>query len=304
MIQGPEGLVNFYSTGGFNRAAERRHDSDWLEARLNDPATMIHVVWRGHTLVGVGEAELRVLALRDHKMLIEEASMVVLLGIENEAAHVAVDLSHFPEARIASLGRPADLRAIGPLLPELDGGLAALARGMAHWHSRHLFCGACGRPTRSEQAGHVRRCTDPQCGIESFPRIDPAIIMRVTHCDRVLLGRQAGWPPGMHSVLAGFVEPGETLEDAVRRETLEESGLRLAEVHYFGSQPWPFPSGLMIGFIAEATTETLQLDRREIDEARWYTRDELRDSPENETFRLPRRDSIAWRLIADWMGSA
>jgi NAD+ diphosphatase len=303
MILGQDGLVNFYTSEGFNRAAQKRGDATWITARLNDPATRIHVVWRGRTLIGVDSQELCLLALGDHRILIEEAATIVLLGLEGEHAHVAIDLSHREEETMAEFGRLVDLRSIGPLLPATQAALAAFARGMAHWHSRHLFCGACGRPTRSEQAGHVRRCTGPECGIETFPRIDPAVIMRVTHANRILLGRQAVWPPGMHSVLAGFVETGEALEDAVRRETMEEVGLALASVRYFGSQPWPFPSSLMVGFVAEAVSDVLELDRQEIDQARWYTRDELKHSPEDETFRLPRRDSIAWRLVADWMNA-
>jgi len=301
MILGQGGLVNFYTSAGFNRAAYLRSDMGWFKARLSDPATQIHVVWRGRTLVGIEDSNPRILTLADHGMLIEEAATIVLLGLDGEIAHVAIDLSQHEENRLAALGRLVDLRSIGPLLPVMDGALAALARGMAHWHSRHLYCGACGHPTESVQAGHVRHCTNSQCGIETFPRIDPAVIMRVTHGDRILMGRQAIWPPGMHSVLAGFVETGETLEDAVRRETMEEVGLKLDRVEYFGSQPWPFPSSLMIAFSAEATSDDVHLDRTEIDEVRWCTREDLLASPEDENFRLPRRDSISWRLISDWI---
>ena len=304
MILGPDELVNFYTVAGFNRAVGLRDDEAWIKARLIDPMTRFHVVWRGRTLIGVDDQQLRLLARGDHDYLIEDATTIVLLGLEDDHAHVAIDLSHREEAGLADLGRFVDLRSIGPLLSARDGALAALARGMAHWHSRHLHCGACGRPTRSERAGHVRRCTGIDCAIETFPRIDPAVIMRITHGDRILLGRQASWPPGMHSVLAGFVETGESLEDAVRRETMEEVGLALDRVRYFGSQPWPFPSSLMIGFMAEAVSDQLHLDRKEIDEARWYSRDQLSRSPEDETFRLPRRDSIAWRLVSDWMTKA
>jgi NAD+ diphosphatase len=301
MILGRESLVNFYTTAGFNRAAQRRADSLWLKDMLNDPATRIHIVWRGRNLIDAQDLGSRMYLIRDHKRLIEEAEVVVLLGIEDGTAHVAIDLSSRSEESIAELGQPTDLRAIGALMSPREGGLAAFARGMAYWHGRHLFCGACGGPTRSEQAGHVRRCANPDCNVETFPRIDPAVIMRVTHGERILLGRQASWPPGMHSVLAGFVETGEALEDAVRRETFEEVGIRVEDVRYFGSQPWPFPSSLMVGFTAIAQDDALTIDRKEIDAACWRSRQELLACPENEDFRLPRRDSIARRLVEDWL---
>ena len=147
----------------------------------------------------------------------------------------------------------------------------------------------------------MRRCTNPACAAEHHPRIDPAVIMRVEHRGRILLGRQKQWPVGMHSVLAGFVEPGESLEDAVRREVGEEIGVAVDQVRYNSSQPWPFPASIMLGFSARARGTTIQVDPSELETARWYTRAELLASPENETFRLPRRDSIARRLIADWL---
>ena len=147
----------------------------------------------------------------------------------------------------------------------------------------------------------MRRCTNPACAAEHHPRTDPAVIMRVEHQGRILLGRQKQWPVGMQSVLAGFVEPGESLEDAVRREVAEEVSLRLSEVNYHSSQPWPFPSSIMLGFTAVAEDDQFQVDEHELEMARWFTREELLASPEDETFRLPRRDSIARRLVDDWI---
>jgi NAD+ diphosphatase len=194
-----------------------------------------------------------------------------------------------------------DLRSVGAIMPRDDGALLAYARGLIHWHSRHRFCGVCGHPTVSEQAGHQRRCANPVCGAVHFPRTDPAVIMLIHDGDRIILGRQAQWPPGMNSVLAGFVEPGESLEEAVAREVMEEVGIAVTEVRYRSSQPWPFPSSIMLGFTARALTADIRLSPDEIETARWYSRDELRRSPENESFRLPRRDSIARRLVDDWL---
>ena len=294
--------VNFYTTGAWDRAVEKRGDTDWFQASLRNPTTRLHVVWQGRTLVRHEDhAVLNMLDAATYNDLIASARSVVLLGCDAEAAHVAIDLSQQPEGVVTSLGQAVDLRSIGPLLPARDASLAALARGMAYWHERHQFCGLCGGPTVSEQAGYQRRCANPSCNALFFPRIDPAVIMRIEHKDRLLLGRQASWPPGMHSVLAGFVELGESLEDTVRRETFEEVGIRVGAVRYFGSQPWPFPSSLMVGFVAEALDDKLNLNREEIDSAAWFTREQLINSPEDETFKLSRKDSISRALVNDWI---
>jgi NAD+ diphosphatase len=294
--------VNFYTTGSWDRAVEKRGDAEWFHASLRSPSTRIHVVWQGRTLVRHEDhAALNILNAAAYSDLFEMARSVVLLGCDAEAAHIAIDISAQPESFVTALGDAVDLRAIGPLLPPREASLSALARGMAYWHERHAFCGVCGAPTISEQAGYQRRCANASCNAVFFPRIDPAVIMRVEYGDRVLLGRQASWAPGMHSVLAGFVEPGESLEDTVRREVHEEVGLQIGEVRYFGSQPWPFPSSLMVGFVATALDDRLNLNREEIDSAAWFTREQLINSPEDETFKLSRKDSISRALVNDWI---
>ncbi|MBM3524646.1 MAG: NAD(+) diphosphatase, partial [Alphaproteobacteria bacterium] len=162
-------------------------------------------------------------------------------------------------------------------------------------------CGLRGAPTRPEAAGHVRRCTDAACNTEHFPRTDPAVIMLVTHEDHALLGRQRVWPAGMHSTLAGFVEPGESLEEAVAREVFEEAGARVSDVRYHSSQPWPFPASIMLGFHATTTSRDLAVDAEELETAAWFSRDFLMRSHDSESFRMPRVDSIARRLIEDWL---
>jgi NAD+ diphosphatase len=195
-----------------------------------------------------------------------------------------------------------ELRAAAPMLGGPDAALLAYAKGLTHWHSRHRFCGVCGHATRSEEAGHVRRCTDPACATSHFPRTDPAVIMLVTDGERCLLGRQAAWQKGMYSTLAGFVEPGESLEEAVAREVFEEAGVRVGRVHYHSSQPWPFPASLMIGFHAEASDPRIVLDDDELTDARWFTRAQVR-APAAHGFTIPGPDSIARRLIDDWVES-
>jgi NAD+ diphosphatase len=197
--------------------------------------------------------------------------------------------------------RFADLRQIGPRIERQEGALLALARAMMFWHSRHRYCGLCGSPTRSEEAGHVRRCTNALCSAMHFPRTDPAVIMLVTNGDRALMGRSKNFVPGMYSTLAGFVEPGESLEMAVAREVREETGIDIGPVHYHSSQPWPFPANIMLGFHAEALTTEITVDYGELEDARWYERNWLLSHVDDDSFRLPRLDSIARRLIGDWL---
>ena len=298
--------VNFYAGGGFDRAVRRRGDAAWVAARLADPATRILPVWRARNLIAVGPAPAAAaLSAAAAAALIAQAGEVALLGVVEAVAYFAIELSHLDEPAavplLAAAGEFADLRAVGPLLEHREGALLAYARGLMHWHARHRYCGACGNPTESVEAGHLRRCTDPACALPQFPRTDPAVIVLVSDGARIVLGRQAAWPPGMHSVLAGFVEPGESLEDAVRREVMEEVGVELADVRYHSSQPWPFPASIMLGFTARAATTALRVAQDEIEDARWFSRAELLASPEDDGFRLPRRDSIARRLIEDWL---
>ncbi len=299
---------NFYSGVGLDRADHLRNDEAWLSARLEDSSTRFVAVWRSRNLVVPGGAARPVwLEGAAAAALLERADSLTFLGLDAQRAYVAFDLSHLemPEQEPAIVGRGEfqDLRAIGPVMARQEGALLAYARGLMHWHRRHRFCGACGSETESRRGGHLRACLDAACGLQHFPRTDPAVIMLVHDGERCVLGRQKIWPPGMHSTLAGFVEPGESLEEAVAREIEEEVGLKLdlAEIAYQSSQPWPFPSSIMLGFHARAEAAALKPNFEEIESAAWYTRDQLRNSPEDESFRLPRRDSIAWRLIEDWL---
>ncbi|HXU57390.1 MAG TPA: NAD(+) diphosphatase [Verrucomicrobiae bacterium] len=294
--------TNFYVTPTLDRVSLNRRDEAWLALRMAEPASRLLLVWRGQNLILEADSPAAaLLSLTEGGALLAEAREIALLGLVGEQALFAADLSHREEPPALPGARFADLRSVGPLLAREEGGLLAYARGLMHWHQRHRFCGVCGSPTESREAGHMRRCTNPACAAEHHPRIDPAVIMRVEHEGRILLGRQKQWPVGMHSVLAGFVEPGESLEDAVRREVAEEVALRLTEVNYHSSQPWPFPASIMLGFTAVAEGDRFQVDEHELEMARWFTREELLASPEDETFRLPRRDSIARRLVDDWI---
>ena len=296
---------NFYAANGLDRAGHRRREPDWLKARLTHPETLFVPVWRGQSLVAsIADGAPEAITLTREALVSLEGDPV-LLGLREERAYFALDLSHHesPLQQIRAEGpiEFTDLRRIGPLLARPDGALLAYARGILYWHGRHRFCGVCGSPTRSEEGGHVRRCTSPSCDATHFPRTDPAVIMLVTDGDRALLGRQKVWLPGMHSTLAGFVEPGESLEEAVAREVQEETGIVVDEVTYHSSQPWPFPASIMLGFTARAVTTEVRIDPEELEAARWFDRDFILGHTDDDAFRLPRRDSIARRLVEDWL---
>lgn len=306
--------TNFYADCGLDRVSERRKDEAWVGARLADPASRFVPLWRSRNYVDVESAAALFLSGEDCVRLAARSEETIFLGIAGEVAYFATDFSHIEatEAGPALLpperGRATflDLRQVGPRLARTEGALLAYARGMHTWHRRHRYCGQCGAPTRAIEGGHVRVCTDSACALQQFPRTDPAVIMLVTHGDACLLGSNPRFPPGMYSTLAGFVEPGETLEAAVAREVFEEAGARVRNVRYHSSQPWPFPTSLMLGFYAEAESETLTVNTEELRDARWFTRDWLRANAAEfhqaeAPFRLPRADSIARRLIEDWL---
>ena len=308
-----------YTGTSLDRAAERRGDALWLNARLEDPASRIVPLWRGRHLIALEPTpRAGLLAPAALSARLKAAEHFVLLGIERETAYFAHDLSDLEESELAGLAEGArfeDLRAIASLLPAPEAGLLAYARGMLYWHRRHGFCAACGALTRAGEGGHLRRCLNPDCGAQHFPRTDPAVIMLVTHEGRTLLGRNPSWANGLYSTLAGFVEPGESLEDGVRREVFEEAGVCVGRVRYHSSQPWPFPSSLMIGFFAEAIDDRIAVNRRELADARWFTRAELDAAGDwlaekslaeagDGSVRLPRADSLARRLIDDWLRGA
>ncbi|HYL33960.1 MAG TPA: NAD(+) diphosphatase [Stellaceae bacterium] len=297
------GLPNIYA-GGLDRATHRRKDAAWLAAQLEHAGTRFVPVWQARNLVLGADG------LAPRAVLLERAQYapdgdVVLLGVGGGQAYFALDLSHL-DGPLAKLPAPAgsefvDLRRVGPLLPRDESALLAYARGILYWHQRHRHCAVCGAPSLMADAGHMRRCTDADCNATHFPRTDPAVIMLVTDGSRCLLGRQPTWLSGMHSTLAGFVEPGESLEEAVAREVHEETGIAVTDIVYHSSQPWPFPSSLMLGFTARATTRDLAMEGSELEHAAWFERDWILAHADDDEFRLPRRDSVARRLIEDWL---
>jgi NAD+ diphosphatase len=317
--------ANYYTHPGFERAGLRRRDADWIRARVTDSASQFVPVWRSHNFVlELDGGEPRAIVLNsDHATLVLGEGnadthlahgRLVFLGENEERAHFALDMSGhdapldvLASPALAASGIPsegarfADLRQLAGRLAREEGALLALARAMLWWHSRHRFCGLCGSPTLSEEAGHMRRCTNPDCKTMHFPRTDPAVIMLVSDGERALLGRNKNFPPGMYSTLAGFVEPGESLEGAVAREVREETDIEVGLVTYHSSQPWPFPANIMLGFHAEAVSTDVTVDYGELEDARWFERDWLLAHTDDNSFRLPRLDSIARRLVEDWL---
>jgi NAD+ diphosphatase len=275
-----------------DRVGHRRSDPAWLAARWADPGTRVLVVNDGKVLV-TDEPALVLVPPAD-----APPGDRLLLGEDGGTAYFAVP-GPLPEPAGDDV-RVADLRQVGSLLDDRDAGLLVQAVALANWHAAHPRCARCGAPTEVANAGYVRRC--PADGSEHFPRTDPAVIMAVIdHNDRIVLGRQPVWPARRFSTLAGFVEPGESLEAAVRREVREEVGVEVGTVTYAGSQPWPFPSSLMAGFFAQAQTTDIVLED-EISEARWWRREELDAALAAGELLLPGSVSIARRLIEGWYG--
>ncbi|SEH03562.1 NAD+ diphosphatase [Nonomuraea solani] len=302
--------------GTIDRSAALRADERWLERAWSDPATRVLVIDNGHTLVRrVGDEVQAVL----YAPADAPPGPRFLLGVEGGIAYFAVaaplpgvtkgdvngrvtipmSLRDTPEGRPV----PAGLRQAGGLLGDRDAGLLVYAVALEAWHTTHEYCPRCGSRTEVQAGGHIRVC--PRDSSQHFPRVDPAVIMLVRDADdRCLLARGPQWPEGRLSILAGFVEPGESLEAAVVREVAEEVGVVVTNPRYLGSQPWPFPRSLMLGFFAEATTTALIPDAEEIAEARWYSREELTRALESGELRLPPPVSIARRLIETWYGGA
>jgi len=288
-----------YSSAALDRAGHRRTDAGWIAAaRASDDALFVPY-WRGELLIALTPAPHAILTARPR----DEALEASFLGLLDGRPVFAIDLS--PEdnpidALIGAEGEFLDLRGLTATLPAHQAGLLATAKALLYWQSRTKFCSVCGAACHQARAGHTMQCS--ACGTEHFPRTDPAVIMLVTRGDRVLLGQSHKFPVDRNffSTLAGFVEPGESLEDAVRRETLEEVGVSIGDVQYIGSQPWPFPASLMLGYRAEALTETITLDTEEMRAAAWFTRSDLANR-KTAGFNLPPRDSIARRLIEDWV---
>jgi NAD+ diphosphatase len=291
-----------FSETSLDRRAEARDDPDWVAAARADAGTCYLVATAAAQLVSSGPSTEIAFLRGDHALVTAASdSDLTLLGWFRGARCVLVEvpLPAPPEA-LPPGTEFRELRPLAPLLPPDSATLLAYARALGLWRSRHRHCGVCGAPNVPARAGHVMRCSRAGCAHETFPRLDPAIIVLVTTADgeRALLGRQANWAAGRYSTIAGFVEPGESLEEAVIREVDEETGVRVTDVSYESSQPWPFPSSLMLGFRAVARTHEITLRDGELEDARWFSRAELAAGHPA----LPPAGAISARLIDAWLG--
>ncbi len=292
--------ANVLAGSYIDRAAHRRKDLPWLQQAANDPRSLFVPVWRSQSLLTQADSGMTaVLVERADKLFVtlqSQSTAQVFLGVFRERACFALaidDAQTLPELAAVQF---QDIRTILGSLPRDEAGLLAYARALVTWRERHRFCGKCGAATAATQAGHAMRCTSDACKTETFPRIDPAIIVLITDGERALLGRQATWRPGWYSTIAGFCEQGESLEDAVAREVLEETGVTVDDVIYHSSQPWPFPSSLMLGFMAHAKTTEIVRSDDELEDAQWFTRADIASGK----VMTPPPVSISGCLIRDW----
>jgi NAD+ diphosphatase len=304
----PSPDMNYFSHNPLNRYSELRPDAGQMEQLWQRDNARVLVVNDNMSLLLQQETakEAAMLRRNEAEVLGQIAQVRVYLGSEGEVPYFALGLEGLQDQLLTLLGDRyslADLRAIALELPQQHSALLAYARGMVHWNLRHRFCSNCGSATSSVQAGHVRQCLNGSCNSHHFPRTDSAIIVLISEGDACLLGRQALWPKGMYATIAGFLEPGETLEQAVAREAKEETGVELQSVTYHSSQPWPFPSSLMVGFMATARNRSLYRNDDELEDARWFNRSEIKEGLLDGSLLLPPPVSIAYRLIRDWFNS-
>ena len=283
-----------------DRASTERKDSDWVSARLHDVGSRVIAAGDDGVLVAGADAPQLVRAQVREDQLPEP----ILLGLDGDAALFALDVETLaPDAQRQAVDghRFMSLREAGALMAPAEAGLAAYVMALLNWHRRHRFCANCGNATDVAEAGYSRHC--PRCGANHFPRTDPVVIMTVEHDDRMLLGRRAGWPPGRLSVLAGFVSPGESAEEAVTREVQEESGIIARDPVFVASQPWPFPASLMLGFHAVSDGGEPRVTDDELDEVGWYPRSAILEAINggDPGFQLPPPVSIARFLIDRWV---
>lgn len=287
-----------------DRRAERRDESDWIgeQARSAD-ARYLLLDGHGEAFLHRDRDALRWLDVNEYAQLLGELP-VSLLGIADQRAHfmlVVDDAEQIGTLETALGARRQNLRTAGLLLSADEANLFAYAKGLSHWQRETRHCARCGAPLQLVAAGHRGQCSDSSCGAMQFPRTDAAVIMLVEHGDACLLGRQAGWPPGRYSTLAGFVEPGESLEDAVRREVAEEAGVIVDEVCYHSSQPWPMPASLMVGFLATATSRRIVMRDDELEDVRWFTPQQIVDGLADGSFLPSSALSVSYQLLAHWL---
>ena len=288
----PDAAPNLFERLALDRAGERRNDPAWL-VEAWQTARLLYVDFEGRAPLRDDRLAFR--AALEHAEAPPEQACFLGIGADRQAWFALP-----PEQLFGDAEQTIGLREAAARLPAFESGLFAYAKALLLWHSRSRFCGACGAPTRVNRGGHMRQCSDPGCALEHYPRTDCAVIVLVTDGRRGLLGRGANWPERRYSTLAGFVEPGESLEDALRREVFEESGVRVGRCAYDSAQPWPFPASLMIGFHAEACETTINLGE-ELADARWWEPEEVLQAVQSGALLIPPPIALSFRLIDRWL---
>jgi NAD+ diphosphatase len=301
-------IVNTFAGNPLNRASERRTDAAWIRQQLDHPDALAVAMWNGKPLIedapGAERAvRIAYLSVSMARELAAADDRLLFMGLWRDTAVFAVDLDGSADPAdgpLRGLGRFEDLRGVALRLPATDAAILATAKSMFEWRRRHGFCANCGQPSLAVDGGWKRVCE--ACRAEHFPRTDPVVIMLPTFGDKCLLGRQAVWPKGMYSALAGFLEPGESIEEACAREVMEEAGLTAVSVRYHSTQPWPYPSSLMIGLFAEVSHDNAAPDQTELEEVRWFTRAEIQALLRGELpgAAAPGAMAIAHQLIKAW----
>ncbi len=294
--------ANTFATMALERMSEQRDDLEWITRRSLHPTSRYLILCsEGRALVSPDPADLLLLSCEQRAALLPEGTLSFLGSADSgEYFLCSVESQTALKAAVALGGQLLDLRSAARQLAPFQSSLFAYARALAHWQSRLRFCSHCGAATRMESAGHKARCSAIHCAAEHFPRTDPAIIVIVSCGDACLLGRQPGWGEHRYSTLAGFVEPGETLEAAVRREVFEEAGVEVIDCDYHSSQPWPFPASIMLGFTANAKDATIRLGA-ELADARWFSADDIKRGLTERKLVLSSPLSISYRLIEHWL---
>ncbi len=301
----------FYTSTAINRHGDYRNDKNLLNNIIIEKNTKFIPFYNGKNLFL--EINKNIKPVIFNKIQLDEffpngIGDKIFLGVANNLNYIGVDLS-LPNKKFECWLKENkiiinDLRKYGPILDDVEASFLALSNGMFFWHNTHQFCGSCGFQNFSTEGGFVMKCSNDKCGKSHFPRTDPAIITLISFKEKVLLGRSPRFPETMYSTLAGFVEPGESLEQALEREVFEEVGIKVKNIKYYNSQPWPFPASLMLGFFAEAVNDQITIDYDEIEDAHWFTINELRSLEHPSIsggFKLPRVDSIARRLVDTWI---
>ncbi len=295
---------NFFSTNFLDRASLNRSNEMWIDDQFrNGSARIIPVSHSKILCTSIQNPGTIFLKKNDFNNFSNVRELSIFLGVSDEKTYFAIDIDSTASASMLSDKNNAEFRELKQVMPLLDfrdSALLAIARFMINWQSTNRYCGRCGTPTKSAQAGNLRICENPGCGQHHFPSMDPAIIVLVSFGEYCLLGRQKIWPKGMYSTIAGFVEPGESIEDAVIREVSEETGIRVDKLEYQNSQPWLFPSSLMLGFTATAKGDEIKIDKNELEDARWFSRKEIKDNLKEGLLKIPSKTAIAYHLIKEW----